>query len=118
MSLLGSVTISTRVKGVVAPMDARTLLMPSILLKDRSPFSRALCLVPPLTYHIICRSHTKVAMEKPQKELYIRSSVAEALHEICLDSEVPPSQRKFERKRMSRQDVYGCFPWGWTCGVS
>ncbi|CAN0333308.1 unnamed protein product [Pylaiella littoralis] len=56
-----------------------------------------------MTRHL--ESHTKVAMEKPQKELYIRSSVAEALHEICLDSEVPPSQRKFERKRMSRQDV-------------
>ncbi|CBN77483.1 expressed unknown protein [Ectocarpus siliculosus] len=47
-------------------------------------------------------SHTKVAMEKPQKELYIRSSVAEILHEMCLDSEVPRAQRKFERRKMSR----------------
>lgn len=41
-------------------------------------------------------------MERPQKELYIRSTVAEILHDLCLDTEVAPSQRKFERKKMSR----------------
>lgn len=47
-------------------------------------------------------------MEKPQKELYIRSSVAEILHEMCLDSEVPRAQRKFERRKMSRcGGIYG-----------
>ena len=48
------------------------------------------------------RQHTKVAMEKSHKELYIRSTVSEILHDLCLDTEVPPSQRKFERKKMSR----------------
>eukprot|EP00752_Nemacystus_decipiens_P010845 g9643.t1 len=46
--------------------------------------------------------HTKAAKERPQKDLYIKSTVAEILHDLCLDTEVPPSQRKFERKKMSR----------------
>lgn len=28
--------------------------------------------------------------------------MAEILHDLCLDSEVPPAQRRFERKKMSR----------------
>ena len=51
---------------------------------------------------VYCRVHTKGAAEKHQTADYIRSSVAELLHEMCLDSEVPTSQRKFERRKMSR----------------
>ena len=49
-----------------------------------------------------CSVHTKSAAEKLLTADYIRSSVAEALHEMCLDAEVAPSQRKFERRKKSR----------------
>lgn len=39
---------------------------------------------------------------------YVTCSVAEVLHEMCSDVEVPPSQRKFERRKMSRSAL--CYP--------
>lgn len=84
-----------------------------VCLHTLPPHRTCLSMPPPrLTFPVGAvpspRSHTKVAMEKPQKELYIRSTVAEILHEMCLDSEVPRAQRKFERRKMSRCGIiYG-----------
>lgn len=46
---------------------------------------------------------------------YVRSTVAEVLHDVCMDVLVAPPQRNFDKRRMNRFAPFFVRLWRFVC---